>query len=87
MEVSANLGMDQDFDFISAVTSSEHDIVQPLVLPQCQLCTHHSTALTSDQQKKCAGTQYYCQDHNSPCAIQSHSGQGQAAIQSHPSQL
>lgn len=57
----------------------------PQVLPQCQLCTHHSAALTSNSQKKCAGTHHYSMDHNSPSAIQSHSRQGQPATQSHPS--
>lgn len=50
-----------------------------------RLHTHHSTVLTYNPQKKCAGTHHYIMDHNSPSAIQSHGRQGQPATQSHPS--
>lgn len=50
-----------------------------------QLHTHHSTVLTYNPQKKCAGTHHYIMVHNSPSAIQSHGRQGQPGTQSHPS--
>lgn len=50
-----------------------------------QLHAHHSTVLTYNPQKKCAGTHRCIMDHKSPSAIQSHGRQGQPATQSHPS--
>lgn len=55
-----------------------------LTLQRSQLHTHHSTVLTYNQQRKCAGSHHYIMYHSSPSTIQSQGRQGQPAIQSHP---
>lgn len=61
-----------------------HMTRRPLPL-QSNTHTHHTTVLTYNPQRKCAGTHHYIMYHNRPSAIQSHRRQGQSATQSYPS--